>query len=85
MKAHLLALVVASALAGCGGGLDNSCDDEREDLVKSAGNPEELDRYDNGDYHSWTYWYWSSGFARTFTWGGPVNGCEISDYTFSPH
>jgi hypothetical protein len=73
------------AMSGCGGGLfDQSCDDQRDDLVKQMGNPEEVKRYDSGDYHSWTYWYWTRGFSRTFTWGGAAGECSTSDYTFSP-
>lgn len=83
----LAALATSVLLAACGGGgdlFDASCDDQREDLVKQAGAPEEIKHYDAGDYHSWTYWYWSRGTSRTFTWGGSNDRCNISDYTFSP-
>ena len=79
----LLVVLTAALMSACGGG-SSDCDSERADLVDDAGAPEEIDRYDSGDYHSWTYWYWSRGFSRTFTWGGPVDSCEVSDYSFTP-
>jgi hypothetical protein len=87
IKATNVALLTCALLAGCGGGggiFDESCDDQRDDLAREKGNPEEIRRFDSGDYHSWTYWYWSRGFSRTFTWGGAAGSCKTSDYTFSP-
>ena len=62
----------------------NACSSHIEYIIDELGEAEEINKYDSGDYHSHSYWYWSIGFSRTFTWGGPVEGCEISDYTFSP-
>ena len=64
--------------------LDCSCNDEIDDLIDDRGRPEEIDTYDSGDYHSHTYWYWCSGYSKTFTWGGGAGCCEKSTYTFSP-
>lgn len=73
-------------LSGCGeddsGGSD--CSDAINNMIKQNGNPEEVQKYDSGDYHSWTYWYWCRGWSATFTWGSLVGKCETSTYTFSP-
>ena len=60
------------------------CDDEIAKLIKKRGQPEEIERFDSGNYHSHTYWYWCSGYSKTFTWGGAAGCCETSTYTFSP-
>lgn len=60
------------------------CEEEMDSCIASHGNPEEINKYDTGDYHSWTFWYWCKGFSRTFTWGRIVDNCETSTYTFSP-
>jgi hypothetical protein len=44
-----------------------------------------VNKYDSGDYHSWTYWYWCDGISYTFTWSKhDCDSCEVSTYTFSP-
>ena len=60
------------------------CSDQINSLVNDMGPAEEINRYSSGNYYSYTYWYWSRGFSRTFTWGENVTNCEISDYTFTP-
>ena len=62
-----------------------NCDDEMEEVIADHGDPEEINKYDSEDYHSWTFWYWCKGFSVTFTWGTYVDECcEVSTYTFSP-
>ena len=60
-----------------------SCPDMMATTISTYGNPEEIYKYDSGNYHSWTYWYWTKGFSRTFTWSNNIT-CETSDYSFSP-
>lgn len=88
MKALIATVVASFVLGGCGGGgigsiFSNDCDDEIDDLVKSRGNPEEVTKYDSGDYHSRKYWYWTKGFEKSFTWSNSIS-CETSTYTFTP-
>ena len=61
-----------------------NCQEEMDACIEAYGNPEEINKYDSEDYHSWTFWYWCQGFSRTFTWGINVWNCETSTYTFSP-
>jgi hypothetical protein len=86
MKTTILAVLCAAILGGCGGGgsswFSNNCDDKMDDLKKARGNPEEINRYDSGDYHSVKWWYWTKGFERTFTWSNDIS-CQTSDYTFT--
>jgi hypothetical protein len=87
VKLLSIALLAASfTLGGCSkeDRGEASCNKQINSLVNNSGAAEEINRYDSGDYHSHTYWYWSRGFSRTFTWGENVVNCEISDYTFSP-
>lgn len=94
MKKYLKYLIVMLSIltlvcaVGCGSDSDDwfgcdGCDDEIDDMYATYGSPEEIDTYDSGDYHSYTYWYWCSGFAYTFTWDG-CSSCDVSLYTFSP-
>ena len=73
--------VVATGGGGDGGG---DCGGNIASLVKIYGEPEEIEKYDSGDYHNHTYWYWCKGFSKTFIWGSYVDDCEQSTYTFSP-
>lgn len=80
MMVILLTFVGCSDLLKCDG-----CNKEMDALIAGRGSPEEINKYDSGDYHSWTFWYWCGGFSKTFTWGGSIGcGCEESTYTFSP-
>lgn len=88
MKLPITILLSSLALSGClhtseDNGKGN-CDSEIRNLVDQIGDPEEIQRYDASNYHSHTYWYWSMGFSRTFTWGENVYNCDVSDYTFEP-
>ena len=90
MKRLLLALAIAvSLVAGCADGLDeffsgSNCNDAIEDYVATYGNPEEINKYDSGGYHSHSYSWYCKGIIVTFTWGENVEDCEVSTYTFSP-
>lgn len=85
MRVYVLAAILV--LTGCSDE-DFGNGDCTEEMVAMESNmeerPEEWNKYDSGGYHSWTAWYWSRGFSRTFTWGTNVYNCEVSDYTFSP-
>jgi len=63
--------------------LSNDCDDEMDDVIHKYGDVAEVDKYEDGDYHSVTYWYWCQGVSFTFTWSSDIS-CEKSKYTFSP-
>ena len=86
MRLGLATAVLGLTLVSCGSDpFDNDCDDERAQLVRDVGQPEEIARYDSDDYHSWTYWYWRRGYSKTFVWGRNVSkDCEMSEYRFSP-
>jgi len=72
-------------LAGCEKEDDSpSCQGAIDALIDERGHPEEVNKYDDGDYHSWTYWYYTKGYSETFTWGGAAGDCSSSTYTFSP-
>ena len=79
----ILIIIISLISAGCSDLLEcDGCNEEMNNLVASRGNPEEINKYDSGNYHSWTFWYWCSGFSMTFTWDDC--SCETSTYTFSP-
>ena len=87
----LILLLALFILPGCGGGSTgggwncNNCDDEINDTIAKNGMPEEINRYDSGDYHSHKFWYWCRGWEITFTWGKDTGKCcDWSTYTFSP-
>ena len=74
-------------LCGCDNGsifIVYDCAGEIEELKLKRGDPEEIEKYDLENYHAWTFWYWSEGFAMTFTWGTSVAGCTTSQNVFSP-
>ncbi|MEE8578062.1 MAG: hypothetical protein V3T31_12475 [candidate division Zixibacteria bacterium] len=82
MKLSVLILLVASmGFVRCS---DDNCDDKMAETRTSNGEPEEVQTYDSGDYHSVSWWYWSQGVNYDFTWGENVDGCEVSRYTFDP-
>ena len=85
----VLIISLLMILGGCildGGGIfiAYNCNDEIEDLKADRGEAEEIEKYDSGDYHTWTFWYWSEGFSMTFTWGTNIHGCKTSQNTFTP-
>jgi len=94
MKYIIIVLSIFALLSVTGGCADISdaikdvlectaCDDDIDDMYDKYGAPEEINTYDSGSYHSYTYWYWCDGFSYTFTWSGCL--CDdISLYTFSP-
>jgi hypothetical protein len=63
--------------------LKKDCDKQMANIRSQFGAPEEINRYDSGDYHSVDFWYWSKGKQFGFTWSGDRK-CEQSTYTFSP-
>lgn len=81
----LLPLLLAAALAGCGSEkLSGNCAEQMDDLRDLYGEPQEVDRFESGNYHRDTWWYFRIGFARTFTWDGAPGSCEMTDQTFPP-
>lgn len=87
-KLIILLALIPMLFSGCNGDDlfgECNCNDEMNNCTANHGDPEEINKYDSGDYHSWTFWYWCQGFSMTFTWGTNVEGCcETSTYTFSP-
>lgn len=84
MRSTMAVLVCALAVAGCGAdSFGGDCEKEGRATRERYGEPEEIRKYDSGDYHSHTWWYWSRGFSRNFTWSKDIS-CEQSDYTFTP-
>jgi hypothetical protein len=59
------------------------CGDEVDNLIKSKGQPEEIDTFTEGSYTSKTYWYWCQGYSKTFRWE-ETGECKQSTYEFSP-
>ncbi|MEA3312106.1 MAG: hypothetical protein U9Q76_07810 [candidate division WOR-3 bacterium] len=61
-----------------------------DEIREKYGDPEEVERYDSGDYHSVTWRFWSQGISYTFTWGDCVRNalgnrcCDVSKHTFEP-
>ena len=83
-KSMLLAAFAAvTFLTSCGDSdfWDSSCRSEREEIESRFGPPEDVDTYRSSRYSEETWWYWSRGFAYTFTY---YNYCEVSISTFSP-
>ncbi len=78
------------AMTSCGDVEDDhyqsNCDDEISERIAVSGEPDEIDidPAESGSYHSHTYWYFSRGFAATFTCGDNVDGCELDTITFCP-
>jgi hypothetical protein len=78
-------LIAAAMLAGCGSDrISVDCGREIEDLEDEFGPPQEIEAFQSGPYHRYTYWYWRLGFARTFTWDGGYGSCETTDQNFPP-
>jgi len=79
----VLSIVIASLMLGLVS-CDHACKKQKKEVRKSWGAPEEIITYDSGGYHSHQWWYWSRGQEFTFTYGSNVDGCEFSQYSFSP-
>ncbi|MEA1920908.1 MAG: hypothetical protein U9N52_13790 [Campylobacterota bacterium] len=62
----------------------HDCTDAMNALIAEKGQPEEINTYDSGNYHSHDYWYWSKGYQKGFNWGEFFDGCETNVYTFEP-
>ena len=73
----LAAVFCVITFVGC------DCKDEMADARKKYGSPEETNRYDSGEYHSVSYWWWRQGVNKSFSWGHG-EGCKVSTYTFTP-
>jgi len=76
---RLLSALFALVVVGCA----YNCDKEMDKIRSQYGEPEEVNSYDSGGYHSVSWWYWSKGKEFTFTWSKD-KACERSTYTFSP-
>jgi len=53
------------------------------------GEPEEIHRYDDDDYHMRVWWYWSLGFKLVFEWFedwtiDEGECCRVSIYNIEP-
>jgi hypothetical protein len=83
LRPALVAALLAGTLAGCGSILGYDCDKEMDGARSDYGQPQEVTTYDADGYHSHTWWWWSRGLSRTFTWGSDFD-CRVSDYRFSP-
>ena len=79
----IASIAVASTLAGCGSVFQNDCDKEMDAARRDYGAPQEVKTYDSDDYHSHSWWWWSRGLSKTFTWSADFD-CRVSDYRFSP-
>lgn len=62
----------------------DDCSAEMDEVRSQYGAPEEVNTFDEDDYHSVDWWYWTQGVEYTFTWGKYVEGCDVSRYTFTP-
>ena len=72
-------------ISGCGSSMDDDCSSKMDHLRNSQGQPQEVITFSSGDHHSETWWYYSRGFAKTFTWeSGNYGSCDVSDFTFNP-
>ena len=92
----IILLVCLVTLYGCGDdegfyGSNCDCDDEMAYYMTIYGEPEEIHRYDDADYHCHTWWYWSQGLSVTFEWFDDFyidfqnsECCKVSTYTFEP-
>lgn len=84
----MIVVVLLSALAGCAEKpepeIDADCSVSMSNTRTAYGEPEEWTSYDADGYHSRSWWYWSIGFERSFAWGSDVEGCNWSDYNFTP-
>ena len=43
----------------------SNCQEEMDDCIAAHGNPEEINKYDSGDYHSWTFGIGAKVFQST--------------------
>jgi hypothetical protein len=77
------AALLCGTLAGCGSVFDFDCGKEMSGARADFGEPQETTVFVSGSYQSHTWWWWSRGLSRTFTWSGDV-ACRTSDYRFSP-
>jgi hypothetical protein len=85
LKKRTIILLTALMLAGCGSDrVAVDCGREIEDLEDELGRPDEIETFESGRYHRYTWWYYQQGFARTFTWDGSYGSCETTDQNFPP-
>ena len=80
----IIPMLMLLFLVGCYDDSCVMCQDEIDMTVANRGDPEEIEKFDSGNYHSWTFWYWSQGYSITFTFSDDSCDCETSTYTFSP-
>jgi hypothetical protein len=65
------------------------CGDEMAYFRAIYGEPEEIHRYDDDDYHMRVWWYWSLGFKLVFEWFedwtiDEGECCRVSIYNIEP-
>ena len=76
----VIAIVLMILLSGC----SFNCDSQMNSARSKYGTPEEINRYDSGGgYHSVSYWWWSKGIKKGFTWSDDSD-CKVSTFTFDP-
>jgi len=81
-KITLIVIILLSlVLISC---TKQNCDKKMDEIRSRYGEPEETTTYHSGDYHSESWWYWTKGKNFDFAWGQYVDGCEFSEYTFTP-
>ena len=85
LPGRIALLLLAATLAGCGREkLSGNCAHQMDVFRDLHGEPQEVERFESGNFHRHTWWYWRLGLARTFTWDGAPGSCEMTDRTFPP-
>jgi len=76
-----IGLTISILSIGCA---DLPCDIEIAEIQNERGPAPEINRYDDGDFHSVEYWYWQDGLEITFSWNDSCEDCAITEFPFSP-
>lgn len=58
------------------------CSAEIANAINENGDPETIDKYDSGNYHSHSYNWYNGDYTLDFTWGEIVQGCEIRTFWY---
>ncbi|MCE2594426.1 hypothetical protein K6Y31_06325 [Motilimonas cestriensis] len=58
------------------------CTAEINNKIAEIGDPETIDKYDSGNYHSHSYKWFNGDYTLDFTWGDIVQGCEIKTFWY---
>jgi hypothetical protein len=84
---RLMIILLCLVVLGCGDGSGPlglgkvNCDKKINEAYTTYGNPDNISKYDNGDYHSWTFTYGKHRLILTFTWSRDYD-CDASSYTY---